>query len=125
MLEVIQNYDIAGIQGDDRFPALPSEGGYDAKTIARYFQQFNQNPPANPKDSQWLQWRADLLTDFLTNLYQQIIKINPNLIISLAPSPYPWGLQEYLQDSQSWVDRGLVALACAGAMAIARGAGVL
>ena len=108
MLEVIQNYDIAGIQGDDRFPALPSEGGYDAKTIARYFQQFNQNPPANPKDSQWLQWRADLLTDFLTNLYQQIIKINPNLIVSLAPSPYPWGLQEYLQDSQSWVDRGLV-----------------
>ncbi|HBK66622.1 MAG TPA: hypothetical protein DD000_24790, partial [Cyanobacteria bacterium UBA11166] len=108
MLEVIQNYDIAGIQGDDRFPALPSEGGYDAKTVARYFQQFNQNPPTNPKDSQWLQWRADVLTDFLTNLYQQIININPNLIISLAPSPYPWGLQEYLQDSQSWMDRGLV-----------------
>jgi Glycosyl hydrolase-like 10/WG containing repeat len=110
MLEVIQNYDIAGIQGDDRFPALPSEGGYDAKTVARYFQQFNQNPPTNPKDSQWLEWRADLLTDFLTNLYHQIIKINPNLVISLAPSPYPWGLQEYLQDSQSWSDRGLLDL---------------
>ena len=106
--EVIQNYDIAGIQGDDRLPALPSEGGYDRKTVQRYLQQFNQNPPSNPKETKWIQWRADLLTNFLTRLYQEVVSINPQLIISMSPSPYPWGLVEYLQDTQAWVDRGLV-----------------
>ena len=108
ILEVVQNYDITGIQGDDRLPALPSEGGYDAKTVQRYVQQFNQNPPSNPKDSKWLQWRADQLTEFLTRLYRDVITINPELVISMSPSLYPWGLQEYLQDSQAWIDQGLV-----------------
>lgn len=110
VVEVVNNYDIAGIQGDDRLPALPSEGGYDTKTMARYAQQFNQNPPQNAKDAQWLQWRADLLTTFLTRLYQDLIAINPNLIISLSPSVYPWGYQEYLQDAQAWIDQGLADL---------------
>ena len=110
ILEVAKNYDIAGIQGDDRLPALPSEGSYDSKTRERYSRQFNQNPPSNPKDAQWLQWRADILTDFLTRLYQELVAINPNLIISMAPSAYPWGLQEYLQDAQAWIDQGLIDL---------------
>jgi len=108
ILEVVNNYEIAGIQGDDRLPALPSEGGYDAKTVERYRQEFNSPPPQNPKDPQWLQWRADILTDFLTRLYQSVISIKPNLLVSMAPSPYIWSLQEYLQDSQAWVDRGLI-----------------
>ena len=110
VLEVAKNYDITGIQGDDRMPALPSEGSYDSKTIERYVRQFNQNPPQNSKDAQWLQWRADILTDFLTNLYREVVAFNPNLVISMAPSAYPWALQEYLQDSQAWIDRGLVDL---------------
>jgi len=54
VLEVTNNYDVDGVQGDDRFPALPSEGGYDEGTVTRYRQQFNCNPPQNPKDRQWL-----------------------------------------------------------------------
>ncbi len=108
MLEVVNHYEIQGIQGDDRFPALPSEGGYDPSTVQRYTQQFGQAPPQNPKDPQWVQWRSDLLTEFLMSLYRDVISLNPNLLLSLSPSVYPWGYQEYLQDSQSWVDRGLV-----------------
>ena len=108
ILEVVKNYDIAGIQGDDRLPALPSEGGYDLKTVERYRQEFNIEPPQNPQDPQWLQWRADILTDFLTRLYQAVINIKPQLLVSMAPSPYAWSLREYLQDSQAWIDRGLV-----------------
>ncbi|HAA27993.1 MAG TPA: hypothetical protein DCE56_10440 [Cyanobacteria bacterium UBA8553] len=110
ILEVAKNYDVTGIQGDDRLPALPSEGSYDSKTIQRYEQQFNQKPPQNFKETQWLQWRADILTDFLTRLYQEVIAIKPNLVISIAPSVYPWGFQEYLQDTQTWIDQGLVDL---------------
>jgi uncharacterized lipoprotein YddW (UPF0748 family)/predicted DNA-binding WGR domain protein len=109
-LEVIKNYEIAGIQGDDRFPAFPSEAGYDPKTVERYRQEFNQPPPANFKDPQWLQWRADILSNFLTRVYREIISINPDLIISMAPSAYPWSYENYLQDSQNWVNLGLVDL---------------
>lgn len=108
ILEVVQNYDIDGIQGDDRLPAFPSEGGYDQYTCDRYQQEFGCPPPANPKDKRWLQWRADILTDFLAQLYQQIKAINPHLIVSMAPSIPGWALQEYLQDITTWLERGLV-----------------
>ncbi|AKG24787.1 hypothetical protein IJ00_21805 [Calothrix sp. 336/3] len=110
VLEVVKKYDIQGIQGDDRMPALPSEGGYDAQTVERYTQQFHQNPPQNHKEQQWVQWRADILTNFLNRFYREIIQTNPNLIISSSPSLYPWGLNEYLQDSQTWTDWGLIDL---------------
>lgn len=110
VLEVVKKYDIQGIQGDDRMPALPSEGGYDAKTVQRYNKEFNQNPPQNPKDTAWIRWRADILTNFLNRLYREIINVNPNLIISSSPSIFPWGLNEYLQDSKTWTDWGLIDL---------------
>lgn len=109
-VEVAKSYDIAGIQGDDRFPALPSEGGYDSKTVERYRQEFNQPPPENFKDTQWLQWRADILSNFLTRVYREIVNINPNLVISMSPSAYPWSYENYLQDSLNWVNLGLVDL---------------
>jgi uncharacterized lipoprotein YddW (UPF0748 family) len=108
VMEVVRNYDIDGIQGDDRLPALPCEGGYDEQTVTRYRQQFQQNPPQNPKDQQWLQWRADILTDFLALLYQQVKAVNPNLIVSMSPNIYDWGFKEYLQDSATWLKRGIV-----------------
>ena len=110
MLEVVNNYDVDGIQGDDRIPALPCEGGYDAGTVARYQQQFRRQPPSNPKDRRWLQWRADILTNFLARLNREVKAVNPNLLVSMAPSIYDWGYKEYLQDSQTWLQRGLVDL---------------
>jgi uncharacterized lipoprotein YddW (UPF0748 family) len=108
ILEVVQNYDVDGIQGDDRLPAFPCEGGYDTGTIKRYYQQFGINPPANPKDAQWLQWRADILTQFWANLYQQIKAINPNLIVSISPNIHDWAYKEYLQDTPAWLRQGIV-----------------
>ena len=110
VLEVANNYDVDGIQGDDRLPALPSEGGYDFLTVELYRQAFNQNPPQNPQARQWLQWRADILTNFLARLYHEVKAINPNLLVSMAPSIYDWGFKEYLQDSPAWLERGLVDL---------------
>ncbi|OWY66830.1 hypothetical protein B7486_34820 [cyanobacterium TDX16] len=110
ILEVVNNYDIDGIQGDDRIPAMPCEGGYDAGTVARYRQKFRRQPPSNPQDRRWLQWRADILTNFLARLNREVKAVNPNLLISMAPSIYDWGYKEYLQDSQTWLQRGLVDL---------------
>ncbi|MUG94478.1 family 10 glycosylhydrolase [Scytonema sp. UIC 10036] len=108
VLEIVKNYAVDGIQGDDRFPALPSEGGYDLNTRYMYRQQFGEEPPQNPKDKQWLRWRADILTAFLTQLYQEVKAVNPNLVVSIAPNIYDWAYKEYLQDSPTWMEKGLV-----------------
>lgn len=109
MLEVARNYPVNGVQGDDRI-ALPVEGGYDAKTTESYRQQCSKEPPANPREPHWLHWRADIITEFVARLYRELKAINPDLLLSMSPSPYQWGLLEYLQDSQAWVDRQLVDL---------------
>lgn len=107
--EVARGYDVDGIQGDDRLPALPSEGGYDAYTVARYRAEHGgQDPPADHRDPAWLQWRADLLSDFGGALYARVKAIRPDLVVSLSPSHYPWSLEEYLQDWPEWVRRGQV-----------------
>ncbi|ARV58522.1 hypothetical protein BZZ01_07590 [Nostocales cyanobacterium HT-58-2] len=108
ILEVVNNYDVDGIQGDDRLPALPSEGGYDPGTVERYRQQFGEYPPKNFKEKRWLQWRADILTEFLARLYQAVKAINSNLLISITPNIHDWAYKEYLQDSPTWLERGLV-----------------
>ncbi|MFN6565068.1 MAG: glycoside hydrolase family 10 protein [Nostoc sp. ChiSLP01] len=108
VLEVVKNYDVDGIQGDDRLPAFPCEGGYDELTLTRYRQQFDRDPPSNFKDAQWLQWRADILTDFWAHLYQQVKAVNPNLLVAAAPNIYDWAFVEYLQDSPAWLNRGIV-----------------
>lgn len=107
MLEVVQKYKVEGIQGCDRFPAMPIAGGYDKETKSRYQQETGRQVPDNTNDSHWVQWRADQLTAFLKRLYEQIKAINPRLVVSMAPAPYPWSLTNILQDSKTWVEKGI------------------
>lgn len=108
ILEVATNYDVDGVQGDDRLPAMPTLGGYDRLTVGRYKLAFGREPPTDIMDKQWVQWRAEILNKFLADLHRQIKALNPHLIVSMSPSVYDWSLFEYLQDSKNWVDRGLV-----------------
>lgn len=111
IMEVVKNYDVDGIQGDDRLPALPSESGYDEYTINLYKSCHDGNPPPkNYKDAKWIQWRADLLTDFMARIYDSVKTFNKKLIVSMAPSIYPWSKEEYLQDWPKWIKKGLVDL---------------
>ncbi len=109
ILEVVSKYDVDGIQGDDRLPALPSTAGYDPFTIAQYKSEHNnQAPPTDIKDQAWVKWRANRLNKFMKRLYQEVKSAKPNIIVSAAPSVYPWSLAEYLQDWPTWVDSGWV-----------------
>lgn len=109
IMEVVTKYDIDGIQGDDRLPALPSTAGYDAYTVSQYkAENNNQAPPADYKDANWLKWRANRLNKFMKRIYTDVKAVKPNLIVSASPSPYPWSLSEYLQDWPTWVDSSWV-----------------
>jgi len=44
--------------------------------------------------------------DAYQTLYQKVKAIKPNLIVSWAPSIYPWAYDEYLQDWPSWLNGG-------------------
>jgi uncharacterized lipoprotein YddW (UPF0748 family) len=105
--EVVKNYDIDGVQGDDRMPAMPGEGGYDDYTLKLYAKEHNgAKPPQNPNDSAWLQWKADQLSAFGKSLYQGVKKIKPTCTVSWAPSIYPWSKENYLQDWPTWLKEG-------------------
>lgn len=109
IMELVQNYDIDGIQGDDRLPAQPSNVGYDDYTLALYRQAHaGQDPPLYEKDYNWIKWRSGLLNDYLLKLTTTIRAAKPDIIISMAPSIYPWSEAEYLQDWPTWINMGWI-----------------
>ena len=113
ILEVVNNYDVDGIQGDDRLPAMPSKGGYNPNVIEQYkAEHFGQEPPEYYKDFEWVHWRAEKLNDFMKRLYKEVKAADPRCIVSMAPSVYPWSIEEYLQDWPTWVNFGYVDMIC-------------
>jgi uncharacterized lipoprotein YddW (UPF0748 family) len=105
--EIVTRYDIDGIQGDDRLPAMPSEGGYEVATVAEYGNTGgDQRGALNPKQEEWLQWRADKLSAFGQQLYQLVKSHKPTCWVTWSPSIYPWSKQEYLQDWPAWLRGG-------------------
>ncbi len=107
--EVVTNYDVDGVQGDDRLPACASTAGYDTLTVNRYKAENNGiAPPSNYQDAGWIQWRAKKLNAFLKRLRAEVKAIKPNIDFTMAPSVYPFSLTEYLQDWPTWVDSSWV-----------------
>ena len=108
ILEVVMKYDVDGIQFDDHF-GMPVELGYDWFTVKLYQDEHNgKMPPDDPYNPQWMRWRANKITAFLTTLVKEIKAVKPNCIISLSPNPKSIAYQDYLQDWQTWVEQGLV-----------------
>jgi uncharacterized lipoprotein YddW (UPF0748 family) len=107
--EVVSNYAIDGVQGDDRLPAMPSTGGYDTYTVNLYKNENSGNtPPTTATDANWLRWRADKLNLFVKRLRSEVKTIKPTVLFTISPSPYPFGYTEYLQDWPTWVDSSWV-----------------
>lgn len=107
--EVIRNYDIDGIEYSDRMPALPVECGYDSVTVELYKQDHGgQSPPANFYDADWKRWRANKLNEFYRRVRDSVKTLDQNLFVASSPSVYPWAYDQYLQDSKTWVNTGIV-----------------
>lgn len=107
--EVIEDYDVDGVQGDDRLPAMPAEGGYSDQNIEMYRAEHNgQNPPAQFNNAAFMKWKADKLTRFGGQLYRMVKQHDPRLIVSMSPSIYPFSFNQYLQDWPRWMDSSYV-----------------
>jgi len=111
IMEVVRTYDVDGIQGDDRLPANPVEGGYSEYTKSLYRREHDgQDPPPDPQNESWKQWRAGKLSDFAQRVYDEVKAVDSSLVVSWAPSPYPFGYDEYLQNWPAWINRGFTDL---------------
>ncbi|MFN4241649.1 MAG: glycoside hydrolase family 10 protein [Tepidisphaerales bacterium] len=105
-LDAVRTYDLDGIQLDDRI-AMPVEMGYDDYTRALYAAEHDgRQPPDDPRDPAWVQWRADKITEYARRYAAAVREANPNLIISVSPAPWPWSLENYACDWPKWLPWG-------------------
>jgi uncharacterized lipoprotein YddW (UPF0748 family) len=108
LVEVVRNYDVDGIQLDDHF-GYPYEFGYDDLTVRTYKAEHQgQAPPADPKNVEWTNWRANKVTALLKDLFKEIKKANPKAIISVSPNPQEFSKSVFLADWVAWERAGLV-----------------
>jgi uncharacterized lipoprotein YddW (UPF0748 family) len=107
VLEVLSQYDVDGVQFDDH-TSLPNAFGYDSYTLALYKQETKKDAPPNPEDPEWVRWRADKITAFMTQLNKAVKQRKPNAIFSVSPNPYITAYNGYLQDWLAWVRQNIV-----------------
>jgi uncharacterized lipoprotein YddW (UPF0748 family) len=108
VVEVVQKYDVDGIQFDDHF-GLPAEFGYDKFTVDLYKNEHQGKlPPQDPKNEEWINWRADKITLLMRDLFVAIKAANPKAIVSISPNPQTFAKSFFLQDWAKWERQGLV-----------------
>jgi uncharacterized lipoprotein YddW (UPF0748 family) len=108
VVEVVKKYDVDGIQFDDHF-GLPSEFGYDKFTVNLYQSEHQGKlPPQDPKNEEWINWRADKITNLMSDLFAAIKAANPKAIVSISPNPQIFAKSFFLQDWAKWERQGLV-----------------
>lgn len=123
LTEIASNYDIDGIQVDDHF-GIPFDFGYDDFTVKLYQQEHNGKLPPSPPSNltmgsnncivnnadwtEWTQWRANKITEYMGEVFASVKAVNPNLIISVSPNPQPFSANCYLLDWQTWERKGLI-----------------
>ena len=108
VVEVVGKYDVDGIQFDDHF-GLPSEFGYDKFTVDLYKREHQGKlPPQDPKNEEWINWRADKITALMRDLFAAIKATNPKAIVSISPNPQSFAKSFFLQDWAKWERQGLV-----------------
>ncbi len=106
-VEFVTRYDVPAIQFDDHM-SLKTSFGYDDYTLARYRAETGRTARPAPDEPAWLAWRATKLTEFVARMSRAIKKARPGVELSVAPNPYPWSYDNYVQDWPSWVEAGLV-----------------
>lgn len=99
--ELVRNYDLDGIQFDDRL-AWPVQFGYDDYTRQRYLSETGRTLPTNHSDPSFLAWRASKVTEFAREFSAAIRAENPNILVAATPGVYGWVYSNYGVNSPQW-----------------------
>jgi hypothetical protein len=101
VLELARNFDIDGIAGSERFPALPAEAAAKPAQLELYKKSSGGAAPSDAKDPKWCAWRAQQLSDFLARISGGL---RPSLAIVMVPRAA--GAADWLQDFSAWSEHG-------------------
>lgn len=106
--ELMANYPVDGLQLDDHL-GLPVEFGYDPYTQQLYQQEHGGRlPPRNPYDAEWMQWRANKITDFMERVFHVVKAYRPQSVVSVSPNPARFAYNHFLQDWPRWERAGYI-----------------
>lgn len=102
--DAIRQYDLDGIQLDDRIVWPYIDMGYDEFTRRLYAAENDgEEPPKDSRDPRWMAWRQKKVEEFSRRFVREIREFaGPDFIISLSPGPHPWALENYLIDWPAW-----------------------
>jgi uncharacterized lipoprotein YddW (UPF0748 family) len=103
--------EVDGIQGDDRMPAMPRNSGYDEYTVEKYKKEHGgAEPPADFNNEQWVRWRLDILNRFGAEMHNTIKQASSEKQMCFSPNPYPWCMENLMQEWPQWIEAGIVDL---------------
>jgi uncharacterized lipoprotein YddW (UPF0748 family) len=101
--------EIAGIQTDDRMPAMPRNSGYDDYTVRKYKEKHNNvAPPNDINDMDWVRWRLAILNQFAEDLYNCVKSKKQTAKVCFSPNPYPWCEENLMQEWPQWLKAEIV-----------------
>jgi uncharacterized lipoprotein YddW (UPF0748 family) len=107
VLEAVRNYQIDGVQLDDRLAWPGNAFGYDEYTVAAYAKEHaGRRPPDDVDDPEWVAWRAGKVTEFAEEFYRAVKKARPGIVVSLSPSPWPWSYEHHAAAWVAWAQHG-------------------
>jgi len=106
VLDAVKNYDLDGIQLDDRL-AWPVQFGYDDYTRNAYLAETGRALPADATESRFKLWRSQKVTAFGQELIASIRAVRPDIIISSSPAVHPFAYDNYCVDWPVWRAAGM------------------
>ena len=105
--EIVENYEIDGIQLDDHF-GFPVEMGYDLFTQNLYkIEQSVKEVPANHQDPKWISWGIKKTTELLEKIFHTVKSKRSDCLVSISPNPLDFAKKYYLADWELWLEKGL------------------
>ncbi len=118
MLEVVREYDVAGIHFDYiRYPH--SEACYCDGCRERFSRDTGAAPEnwpgdvlAGPLADRYTQWRRDQITRLVRAVAEGARRIRPGIMVSAAVFSWPGAINWANQDWPHWIDQGLLDFVC-------------
>lgn len=122
IVELVQGYDIDGINLEDDF-GFPTiiEANFSENARRSFESHIGKKVESWPKDvliggslrNDWINWRANAITGFLKEIRDEVKRINPNMVFSAdVPSDSEWSRQAMGVDWVEWVRQGLIDAVC-------------
>ena len=99
---------LKGFQVDD-LVGLAAVDGYDPYPGSLYRQENNgQALPTDIYEPNWSRWRSDKITDVMGRIFEVVKTRQPTAVLSVSPNPHEFAYKYFLQDWDTWVNRGYV-----------------